>query len=213
MATMTTYFDLEVSLLGVTPRIWRRFLIRKNCDFHELHDTIQKACGWHDYHLYEFRKYVEGDVYARGESIACSPYVEPWDVDEAVPDARQVRIDSFFWSPPGAKCTYEYDFGDGWTHLVELKAITKLAGRSRRKLVGGARAFPPEDCGAIPGYEECLQAFVMSPLEIREVDDAAEREDLESRKIWMGDWHPERFDAEEVAREFKRMVRYPDPFG
>ena len=209
---MTTYFDLDVSLLGVTPRIWRRFLIRKNCDFHELHDTIQKACGWQDYHLYEFRKYVEDDVYTRGDSIAWSPYWEPWDVDEVVPDSRRVRIDSFFWRPPGVRCIYEYDLGDGWQHVVELKAIVQLAGRSRRKLVGGARAFPPEDCGGIDGYEECLEAFVMSPSEIREMDDSVEREDLESRKTWMGDWHPERFDVEAVAKEFKRMVRYPDPF-
>jgi hypothetical protein len=213
MPAMTTYFDLEVSLLGVKPRIWRRFVIRKNCDFHELHDTIQKACGWKDYHLYEFRKYVKGDVYTRGDSIACSPCVEPWDVDEAVPDARQIRIDSFFSYRPGVKCIYEYDFGDGWEHLVEVKAITQLEGRSRRQMVGGARAFPLEDCGGIPGYEECLEAFVKSPLEIREVVDATEREDLESRKNWMGDWHPERFDVEAVAKEFKRMVRFPDPFN
>ena len=70
---MTTCFDLEVSLLGVAPRIWRRLLVWRNCDFHELHDMIQKACGGSDDHLCEFQEHVECGVCASGDSIACSP--------------------------------------------------------------------------------------------------------------------------------------------
>ena len=49
------YYEFEVSLEGVRPRIWRRFQLRKNSTFLELHDTIQKACGWQNYHLFDFR--------------------------------------------------------------------------------------------------------------------------------------------------------------
>jgi len=55
MPTTTTYYEFEVSLEGIKPRIWRRFLLRKDSTFHELHDTIQRACGWQDRHLYAFR--------------------------------------------------------------------------------------------------------------------------------------------------------------
>ncbi len=27
----------------------------------------------------------------------------------------------------------------------------------RRRLVGGERAFPPEDSGGLPGYERCVE--------------------------------------------------------
>lgn len=75
--TKTFYYEFEISLIGVTPRIWCHFQSRKNCTFHELHDTIQKACGWLDYHLYEFRMYTGDEPFDRGEWIACSPFMQP----------------------------------------------------------------------------------------------------------------------------------------
>ena len=51
---MSTYFEFEVLLDGVEPRVWRTFLLRSDLTFHELHDTIQKACGWENRHLYQF---------------------------------------------------------------------------------------------------------------------------------------------------------------
>lgn len=57
--------------------------------------------------------------------------------------------------------------------------------------MGGARAFPPEDCGGIPGYEDC----------VRVVKGGKDTEDL---RKWMGDWDPERFDLVAVARRFNQ---------
>lgn len=210
--TRTYYYEFEVSLIGVTPRIWRRFQIRRNCTFHELHDTIQKACGWLDYHLYEFRECTGDEPYERGEWIACSPFMEPWEPDEVIPSATQIRLDDHFPTGRDVKAIYVYDFGDNWRHLVEMKQVVQLQGTRRRHMLGGERAFPPEDCGSLTGYEECVRAASMPRAEVCRMEDSAVRDDLLQLKEWLGDWEPEHFDPAAAARAFSRPVRYPDPY-
>lgn len=190
---MATYFEFEVSLEEVQPKIWRTFLLRSDLTFHELHDTIQKACGWQDYHLYQFM-----DTQTR-QRIAESPY------DNECPAGNEVKIDSVFREVDGS-CFYEYDFGDGWWHMVTLKSITKIPGQFRRKLTGGQRAFPPEDCGGIMGYEESVDALLVPDSKLKDMDEYA-KEDLLSRREWLGNWHPEHFDFEATAKQLKRPIR------
>lgn len=195
----TAYFDFEVSLEGVKRRIWRRFLLRRNATFYDLHDTIQKACGWMDSHLYEFHP-VDSQ-----ERVAVSPFDEPLDKADIAPVATSVRLDTFFQNP-GDQCIYWYDFGDSWEHLVELKGIEALPGKALRKLIGGERAFPPEDSGGIPGYYEALEAFRISDEELAELDPEI-KDELLSMREWLGDWDPERFDFEATGKELARRVR------
>jgi len=199
MPATAVYYDFEVSLEGVKPRIWRRFLLRRASTFQDLHDAIQRACGWQDCHLFAFSSFDSGEYFA------ISSYDEPWDEDDAAPVAGDVRIDSIF-RDVGDRCIYLYDFGDGWEHLVELKAIERLAGQGRRKLIGGERAFPPEDCGGPDGYYECLEAFRISDAELAQLDES-QRDDLLSVRTWFGNWDPERFDFEATAEELRRRAR------
>ncbi|MGB2821998.1 MAG: plasmid pRiA4b ORF-3 family protein [Phycisphaerae bacterium] len=197
MPSVTAYCEFEVSLEGIKPRIWRRFRLRKNSTFHELHDTIQRACGWQDCHLYAFHP-----VGSR-ELLAVSPYYA--EEGEVVPVATAIGIDTFF-DYECTPCIYQYDFGDDWEHLVELKGIERLPSQGRRKLIGGERAFPPEDCGGVHGYYQCLEAFRISDAELERLDDET-KEELLSVRSWFGDWDPERFDFEATARELRRRVR------
>ena len=186
---MPNYFDLEVSLAGVEPRIWRRFLLKDSATFRHLHEAIQDACGWEDGHLYEFRD-------AKGKTaIAGAPYEDPLE-GECAPADNQVRLASHF-ARKGTKCIYRYDFGDCWDHLVELKAVVELPERFKRRLVGGQRAFPPEDCGGIWGYDSCLKA--VGALKPDSDDDS---DDLEERREWLGDWNPEAFDLASAKKDF-----------
>lgn len=196
---MSSYFEFEVSLLEVKPRIWRRFLLRTSSSFHELHDAIQRACGWANYHLYAFRS-VD-----KSAKFAVSPHDEQ-EFGEVFPYATGVPLRRHL-DGVGDKCIYEYDYGDGWEHLVEVVGLTSVPGQLRRKLVGGARAFPPEDCGGPHGYYECLEAFRITPEELARLDEDT-REILVSRRRWFGDWDPERFDFEATAREMRRRVTY-----
>ena len=52
---MPRYFELDVALQEIQPRIWRRFLIRTTSTFAQLHKAIQESYGWWDNHLWEFR--------------------------------------------------------------------------------------------------------------------------------------------------------------
>ena len=104
------------------------------------------------------------------------------------------------------QCVYVYDFGDYWEHLVELKQVVELPEKFVRRLVGGERAFPPEDCGSLPGYEECCEAFGMSDGDLAKLkrSDPEMWDEMESRKEWMGDWDPERLDLKALKTVFGR---------
>ena len=55
---------------------------------------------------------------------------------------------------------YEYDFGDGWEHLIEVqKVMPKEAGQKYPQLLKGKGACPPEDCGGIWGYYDFVEAI------------------------------------------------------
>ena len=47
-------YQLKVSLLGIRPPIWRRFLVADSTTLMELHDVIQIVMGWTNSHLYQF---------------------------------------------------------------------------------------------------------------------------------------------------------------
>ena len=177
---MPLYHEFEVSLLGIKPRIWRRFLLRSTATFADLHNAIQ-ACGWDNCHLFVFRDRM-------GRPVAGIPDAES---DEPDPDARRVKLSSHLGEGKERTCVYEYDFGDSWEHEVKLRGTAELPDSFERRLLAGARAFPPEDCGGVPGYEDCVRFATTGrgPKHLRE---------------WLDDWTPEAFDVEEAKREFDR---------
>jgi hypothetical protein len=71
----------------------------------------------------------------------------------------------------GSEFEYLYDFGDGWTHDVEVLG----PGGSTPGCVDGHGACPPEDCGGPGGYAELLDVLA----------DPAHREH-ERMRSWVG---------------------------
>ncbi len=199
MAKISRYYEFEVKLLEVKPAIWRSFLLRSNSSFYDLHDTIQKACGWDNYHLFEFRT-TDGN-----RSIATSPNLEtdPYSYESA-PVANELKLDDYF-DEIQDKCIYIYDFGDYWEHLVTLKQTQVINGSFKRKLTGGKRAFPLEDCGGTPGYENCIEALSMTEKKLSNLDED-EKEEFLHLKEWSDGWNPEFFDFEQTAKRLKRPV-------
>jgi hypothetical protein len=191
---MAEYFDLEVSLEGIKPRIWRRFLLAGDATFGDLHEAIQDSFGWESDHLYEFRDKKGRQTIARADFEGAG--------DEGSPTVDEVDL-AFFFKKKGTKCQYVYDFGDNWQHAVELKGVVELPDTFGRRLLDGARACPPEDCGGIWGYEQCCEIAAMSDDDIKKVKGKAA--ELEERKEWLGDWHPEEFDLAEAKKEFDEV--------
>jgi hypothetical protein len=93
------YFCFEVRLFEIEPPIRRKFLIRTTATFQDLHDAIQEAAGWWDYHLFLFRAGDEGPVIA-GKPGEGDPFGAP------DPDAESVRLDSYFGKRGQRSCQY-----------------------------------------------------------------------------------------------------------
>lgn len=185
-----TYNDFEVTLCDIEPRIYRRFLVPKGATFEDLHKAIQDAGGWKNYHLFDFRTNLEFKApLIAGVSDDEDPEVPP------TKDARNVKLESFFKSQAGIGCVYRYDFGDGWRILVKLHEVVSLPYKFKRALLGGERAFPPEDCGGVGGYERCVEFRKMG------IDPWDEAEGLGP---WLGKWQPEAFDLAKVKSKFDK---------
>ncbi|MGH3781320.1 MAG: plasmid pRiA4b ORF-3 family protein [Pseudonocardiaceae bacterium] len=133
-------YQLTITLQEVHPPIWRRVHVRADLTLTGLHDVMQVAMGWENYHLWRFGWLAFGDL--RNE----------YDPDTALEAVL---------GKPGDHLGYLYDFGDCWVHHIELD---KIVTQPRRGTVyprcsAGKRACPPEDCGGPWGYEDTLKAL------------------------------------------------------
>ncbi len=54
-------YQLKITLDGITPSVWRRFLVSSNIPLSKLHDTIQIVMGWTNSHLHMFE--INGQIY------------------------------------------------------------------------------------------------------------------------------------------------------
>ncbi|MEZ4322522.1 MAG: plasmid pRiA4b ORF-3 family protein [Myxococcota bacterium] len=151
---------------------------------------VQDAFGWQDYHLWECRL-----PHPLDRVLAGSPNDDGDDWGRPTPDGRTVKLDTYFvgrWALEW--CEYEYDFGDSWVHDIKLIGVHSIKESFKRRLLDGARACPPEDCGSVPGYEELVRFVQTGEYHDPDVDIAA----------WLGDWDPERFDLDAARPAFDR---------
>lgn len=164
-------YQIKVTLKGIKPPIWRRFLVPSSLNLYEFHIALQVVMGWSDSHLHGF---LCNDI------IYSLP--EP-DADYAK-DETKVKL-SRLLKQKGDKLRYDYDFGDNWEHDVVLEKILPYTHeQSLPVCLKGKRACPPEDCGGIWGYKELLE-IISNPG----------HEDYEGLMEWL----PEEFDPEYFA--------------
>lgn len=174
---MELYLDIEVALSGCFPLIWRRFWLRaRDTTFADLHRAI--ACGWQDYHLYQFEEAGPDGLIGLAQS--------PIEIDEDInpaPAATEVSLAEWIGEHTPRACSYLYDFGDDWHHDVVVRGIVESDERVFRALVGGECAFPPEDCGGMHGFAQILE-FRRTGID----PDPDPGVDLGG---WLGAWQPE----------------------
>ena len=141
-------FQLKVTLQNIKPPVWRRVLVDAGSTLDQVHEVIQAAFGWWNYHLHEFE--IDGTRYGDPDP----------DDDWGPPTVheRRVRLDTVV--TVGSTFGYLYDFGDGWSHRVTVeKVLPAETGTTVPACIGGRRACPPEDCGGPWGYEHLLEAL------------------------------------------------------
>lgn len=177
--------ELKVTLLDVTPQVWRRFRAPSVLTLGGLHQVLQIVLGWQDVHLHEW--IVGGVSYgSRGE--------EDWG--ERLEDETTVFLSDV--AKTDSAIRYDYDLGDGWEHLIEvLRVDPYLATEPPLICLEGARACPPEDCGGPAGYEHLIDALA-NP-------DDEEHDEL---LAWVGDaFEPAEFDMALVNRRLEALWR------
>ena len=185
-ASTTKVFELEIWLVDIEPRIWRRFVVPANIKLPRLHDVIQNVMGWTNSHLHAFM--TEGKRYT-------DPYPD-FDIGEDTLDETKAGLTDLVLRPKD-RFVYEYDFGDGWNHVVEVISIVPPEKDVTYPLcLAGERACPPEDCGGPWSYDDLLEA-------IRDPDHGEHDDMLE----WVGSsFGPESFDAREVNRLLRQFA-------
>lgn len=101
-------FRVRLDLHGAKPPVWRRLELPGDLTLPRLHDVIQAAMGWYDYHLHRFRT---GSDHRSPHFVTHSDLVE--GEDGTLED--DVRLDQLL-AREGDELWYEYDFGDAWDH-------------------------------------------------------------------------------------------------
>ncbi len=149
-------YVVRVDLDDVEPAIWRRLRLASDLDLELVHVVLQLAMGWTNSHLHHF---VMGPDTLDHQKM---PFSTDFDEEEGDWDGiheRAVRLDQVL-AEPGHRLFYEYDFGDGWQHTIQLEAIEPWQDDDPDAFcVAGARACPPEDVGGVGGYYEALAAL------------------------------------------------------
>jgi len=69
-------YQLRAVLLGISPIIWRRLLVRGDSTIADLHVTLQTAFGWSDDHLHRFL--IHGKQYGVAYLEGITFRDDPW---------------------------------------------------------------------------------------------------------------------------------------
>lgn len=183
--SIPTRLVVRIDLLDVEPAIWRRLELASDLTLADVHHVLQASMGWSDSHLHQFIQGTDRDH-------RVNPFVTDVEVEQGGEGVREgdVRLDQVLVEI-GDVLYYDYDFGDGWEHRLLVEEVVQAADSApRARLLDGARACPPEDCGGVPGYEQLLAALAAG----RGAD-----EDQRDLLVWLdADHDPESFLVEET---------------
>ncbi len=129
-----------VTLVDSDPLVWRRLAVPGTTTLARLHRVLQAVLGWTDSHLHRF---VVGDTgYGDPELLVD---------DSPAASTRQATLGRVAPNV-GAALWYEYDFGDGWRHLIVVERLLHTEPGAKGAIcLAGDGACPPEDCGGIGG--------------------------------------------------------------
>jgi len=182
--------ELKITLRGSQkPPIWRKVQVPLNINFQQLHAIIQGAMGWMNGHLHQFT-----DGY--GSFAIGMP--DNFGMMDDIEDGRKVKLSQFLNSK-GDNLMYEYDFGDGWKHKVEVQKVLEAEkGQEYPRLINGKGQCPPEDCGGIWGYYHMVEAI-----------NDPKHEDHEDMVEWSGtdEWDLSEFDEAYHRERMKWMFK------
>jgi Plasmid pRiA4b ORF-3-like protein len=168
--------QIKIKLLGVTkPPVWRRVQLRADTRLDQLHEIIQAALGWENYHLHAFT-FGEEEFGPRDPELMLD-----------FSDERKVTLGEL--TDIGERLRYTYDFGDNWEHEILVEDLLDPDPDTHYPILVAAKgACPPEDCGGTWGYAD-LKAILADPND----------EQHEQRLEWLGLENGSEFDPNTVT--------------
>ncbi|WP_338020964.1 plasmid pRiA4b ORF-3 family protein [Rhodococcus sp. YH1] len=193
-------FRVRLDLVGAKPPVWRRLELPGDLTLDRVHVVIQAAMGWLDGHLHRFRT---------GSDPRSPHFVTAFDVEDGDDGVLEstVRLDQLL-TGTGDRLWYEYDFGDGWDHVLAVEAVLDEPPTAVR-CTAGRMACPPEDCGGMWGYAE-LAAWVRGGCDPSSVPPPFD--DLDHARGWLPlGWHPDRFDPADATAAVAAAMAAPVP--
>lgn len=175
--------SLRLAVVGCSPKVWRRLLVRESMWLTRLHDCIQVAFDWFDYQTHVF---VVDDL-RFGNPLRREELVIEDDRDVTLHDLDLGSRDRFL---------YEYHFGETWQVEIRVeKALAVEKGGTYPVCLAGERAGPPEDCGGLEAYHDMLAC-------IKEPNTDLGREWLE----WLGpQYDPAVCDVDKINKNLRKL--------
>jgi hypothetical protein len=175
---------LKITLDDIKPTIWRRVEVPLTTNLLALHEVIQAAMLFENYHLFDF---VTGTRGAETRYIIPDPNDTFADDDFGDSmDASKTELGTLI--EVGIKrMIYTYDFGDNWQHTILIEAVA--AGDPTTiypRFIEGANRAPPEDVGGIPGFENFLN-IMAKPKHPEHAD--------------IKQWYGRTFDPKDIAED------------
>lgn len=132
---MTKALILKITLEHRRPLTWRRLAVPADLTYAELHQVIQAAFGWDNYHLYGFypawnRNLTYEDLSLDNDTGATDAATAP-----ILPDLKKGTVQ------------YTYDFGESWDHRIQLEATREMTGMLPICLAGRGGGFYEDGLG------------------------------------------------------------------
>lgn len=182
--------------------VWRQLVIPLNFTFGRLHDVLQIAFGWRDYHLHEFFIYGEkGPVdwyYINHPAFHKEGYKPVLNLvcaeeDLKTSSATEQRLDRVvrLAEVPFKIAKYNYDFGDDWQHYIVVEKVIDDHVVNHPVCLDGSGDAPPEDVGGEMGYALFVKAMADK-----------NHPEHENCREWIGGLNLDKFDLAEVNRRF-----------
>jgi hypothetical protein len=179
-------YQLRIDLKHVKPKVWRRILVPATIKLDKLHQVLQIVMGWTDSHLHQF-------------AIGDGQYGRPdYDGTNSIESEIGVSLKTALGGL--ARFTYDYDFGDGWEHVIKVeKVFPPEIDITVPTCLDGENACPPEDVGGPPGYEDFLAALA-----------DPNHEEHQTMRNWIGgEFDPNKFDPYSVSSRIEPKPRRP----
>lgn len=126
---------LKITLERRRPLTWRRLAVPADLTYAELHQVIQAAFGWDNYHLYAFYPAWNRSLTYEDLSLDDGSGATDAATAQILPDLKKGTVQ------------YTYDFGESWDHRIQLEATREMTGMLPICLAGRGGGFYEDGLG------------------------------------------------------------------